>query len=420
MTAISELQKTITQQLDQPKELEKVYRKNKAAFQQAFNDLYPDIAKHPSAQFWNERLNYQQEGIDWGHKNELIFVLIAIFIAGLIAQIPQFTSIDENFFFPRNIGFIVLPMLTAFFAWKHKLGLSKMIFPSIVLLVSAIYINLLPNSKASDSLLLACMHLPIVLWAVLAFTFVGAELKGSQQKIDFLRYNGDLVVMSAIMALSGGLFSAITIGLFQVIGLNIQEFYAQHIIVWGAPAIPILATYLVRNNPQLVNKISPVIAKLFTPLVFSTLLAFLIALIYTGKSLYTDRNFLLLFNVLLIGVMALIVFSITEATKGTLEKYTLLLLFALSMLSIVLNGIALSAIAFRLFEFGITPNRLAVVGANLLIFANLIAVAIKLLGVIKKKATIQQVEQAIAFFLPIYGIWAAFVTFLLPLLFRFN
>jgi hypothetical protein len=226
--------------------------------------------------------------------------------------------------------------------------------------------------------------------------------------------------MTAIIMLSGFLFSAITIGLFSLIGINIEEFYGEKIAVWGLSAVPILVTYLVKNNPQLVNKISPVIARIFTPIVFITLLIFLFTIIYTGKNLYDDRNFLMIFNALLIGVMAIILFSITEATKKKNERINLLFLVGLSMLTIIVNGIALSAIVFRINEFGITPNRLAVIGATLLIFVNLLFVAYKLFMILKGKSELHKVEIVIALFIPIYGIWAALVTFFLPLLFNFK
>jgi len=417
---LANLKAEITQNIHNPGQLEKLYRKNKTAFQRVFNAIYPTIKENSTAQIWYERLNYTQEEIFWGHKTDLIFVGVMIFIAGLIAQIPQFFSINEDFFFPRNIGFIVFPMLTAYFAYKQNLGINKLLFPLIAIMLSVFYINFLPDNDKSDSIILACIHLPIFLWTLVGYTFVGGHINDSQKKIDFLRFNGDFVVMTAVMVLSGILFTGITIGLFELIGLKIEDFFAQHIAVWGAPAIPILATYLVRNNPQLVNKISPVIARIFTPIVFVMLLIFLSAIIYTGKNIYNDRNFLIIFNALLIGVMAIILFSVTAATKNVNEKWNIFFLFGLSALTIILNGLALSAIAFRLVEFGITPNRIAVLGANLLIFINLILVAHKLFLILKGKSEVQKVENVIALFIPIYGIWTALVTFLFPLLFNFK
>jgi hypothetical protein len=96
------------------------------------------------------------------------------------------------------------------------------------------------------------------------------------------------------------------------------------------------------------------------------------------------------------------------------------MLIALSVLTIIANGIALSAIGFRLMEYGATPNRLAVLGSNILIFLHLIAVARQLIMLFRKKSNPIQLENTIGYFLPAYSIWAAFVTFILPLLFQFK
>jgi hypothetical protein len=183
--------------------------------------------------------------------------------------------------------------------------------------------------------------------------------------------------------------------------------------------MPMLSTYLIQNNPDLVNKVSPTIAKIFTPIVFITLLVFLITLMYTQKDIYNDRNFLLVFNIVLIGVMAIILFSLTEATNNTNSKFNLIILFGLAILAIIANTIALSAISFRLSEFGLSPNRLAVLGANLLIFIHLLLVSYGLFKNLKGKASIQDVEGNIAFFIPAYAFWAAFVSFAMPFIFKF-
>jgi hypothetical protein len=226
--------------------------------------------------------------------------------------------------------------------------------------------------------------------------------------------------MTAIILLAGGLFSALTINLFSLIDIHIEEFYFKNIVVWGLAASPIVGTYLVQTNPQLVNKVSPVIAKIFTPFVLVTLVVYLVAVIYTGKDPYNDREFLLIFNMLLIGVMAITFFSIAESSKSSGTKITTLMLFALSIVTIVVNGIALSAIVFRISEWGITPNRLAVLGSNILILLNLLYMSYRLLKTIKDKNEIENVENSIAFFLPVYSLWTMIVTFLFPFVFNFK
>lgn len=414
------MKQEILKNLDNPRQLEKLYRENGSTFRREFNLLYPEIKKNPAAQIWHERLNFENDEISWGTRSELIFVIVASFIAGLIAKIPMFRDISEEYFYPRNLAFVVFPFLIAYFLWRQKNWTKKLITVSCALLIAALYINLLPDDPRSDTLILACIHLPLFLWAVLGYTFVGDKLKNYQRRLDFLRYNGELVVMTTIILISGGIMTAITLGLFELIDLNIEEFYFQNIVVFGLAAAPLVGTYLVQNNPQLVGKVSPVIAKVFTPLVLVTLVTYLCAVIWTGKDPYNDREFLLIFNILLVAVMAIIFFSIAETAKNPKNKIGTVLLFCLSLVTVIVNGIALSAIVFRISEWGITPNRLAVLGSNILILINLLMVLYRLFRTVFNKAPIENVEKSIATFLPVYSIWTIIVTFLFPVLFGFK
>jgi hypothetical protein len=411
------MENEIKNNINNLKQLELLYRENKSAFTNAFNTIYIDIKEQASAQIWNERLNYKEGDITWGSKNEILFIVIAALVSGLIAKIPSFLGIEFDIYLSRNIGFVVFPMLGFYFAWKQALSKNKYILPILLFIGSAIFINLLPNNEKSATILLATIHLPILLWAILGYLFIGGNLKDESKKIAFLQFNGHFIVMTALIFSAGMLFSGITIALFELLGINIAQAYFEQIAIWGLAAIPMLSTYLIQNNPQLVNKISPIIARIFTPLVLITLFVFLATFFYTQKNIYTDRNFLLLFNILLIAVMAIILFSLTTTVNQGKSKIQLIMLFSLSILTIVANGIAVSAIAIRLNEFGFSPNRIAVLGANLLMFLHLVLVAIALLKNINGKAGIASVESAIAKFIPVYAIWAAFITFVMPFIY---
>ena len=410
----------ILNNLDNPKQLEKLYRDNKVSFKKEFNQIYPGHTENKALSVWHERLNFENEKHGIGTKNEIGVVVAFALIAGLIGHIPNFTSLDQEYFFSRNISFVVFPVLSAYFIWKQKLAFTQWLFPLLATFIAAIYINLLPNNSSSSTITLSFIHMPIFLWAIFGYSFLGEHVKSSQSRISFLRYNGDLVVMSGILLLSTVLFSAITVNLFDIIGINIEIFYFQNIMIWGLAAIPIVATYLIQTNAQLINKVSPIIAKIFTPLVCINLFIYLLAMVYTKKYPYQDRNLLLLFNVLLMGVMALILFSVAEAAKNANSKFNLVMLFSLSVLTIIVNCIALAAISFRLIEYGMSPNRIAVLGGNLLIFINLVLVSYKLFLASFKNAGIEEIERSIAGYLPIYAVWTGLVAFLMPLLFQFK
>ena len=414
------LKDEIVSNINSNQSLERLYRENKTMFLRAFQAVYPKIEETPAAKFWQDRLTYQRDDFFLGNRADILFIVVCSFIAGLIANIPNFFGISPDEYFQKNIAFVVFPILIFYFSIKHGLKFKKLVLPWLAIPFSVLYINLFLVANDSDTLILACIHLPIFLWMLLGYVFISGDLSDEHGKVDFLRWNGNLLVMVAILVLSGALFSGITIGLFNLIGFDIIEFYMEHIAIWGLAAIPVVAAYLVRSNPQLVNNISPTIARIFTPIVFFTLLIFLGAMIFSKESVYHDRNFLIMFNILLIGVMAIILFSVAEANKNTYQQYSYWFLLGVAGLTIILNAIALSAIIFRLAENGITPNRIAVLGANILIFINLLLVAKQLYRVIKAKTDEQKVEKVITAFMPLYAAWTAFVTFILPLLFDFK
>ena len=414
------MKEEIVKNLHNPHQLEKLYRDNKTTFKIEFESVYPEIHDNPVAQFWYERLNFEQDSISWGSKNELLLVIVISLIAGIVAKLPNIFSIDPDFFYPRNLSFIFFPMLTAYFAWKQKLDIKGIVIVATSIVISIIYINLLPADPSSDTLILACIHLLLFLWAIFGYAFVGNHVKDVRRILYFLTFNGDLLVMTTIILLAGGLLTAITIGLFELIDLSIAEFYFENIAIWGLAASPIVGAFLVQSNPQLVNKVSPIIARVFTPLVIVMLITYLTAVFYTGKDPYNDRDFLIVFNGLLIGVLAIILFSISEISRNSERKLGLRLLIILSVLTILINGIALSAIVFRIAEWGITPNRMAVLGSNILILSNLLMVTFRLIKSVQVRQDISKVGECIASFLIIYAWWIMIVIFLFPFIFGFR
>ncbi|MEP7145792.1 MAG: hypothetical protein ABI792_02150 [bacterium] len=407
--------------IDNPKELEKLYRLRQSDFKTEFNSAYPELKNNKLADFWNERLNFESTDISLGTKRELTYLIIASLLAAAIVKIPAYLPVDETFFYTRNIGFVFFPILILYFSWKNKLPIKKYVIAAAAVLFSLVFINLLPgNNNNSDTLKLSCIHLPLLLWSVLGFTITGNRLRNYSARLGYIRYNGDLIVITAIILIAGGILTALTQGLFALIEYNIFEFYLRYIVMPGVAAAPIIGTFVIEKNPQLVNKVSPVIAKIFCPVVLVTLIVYLIAIIISGKDPYNDREFLIAFNGLLIIVMAIIVFSIAETSKTDKNRIEILILFLLSALTIIVNGIALSAILYRISEWGITPNRLAVLGGNILILTNLLLVTYKLYRTLLNKSDPEEIGKTISAFLPIYTLWTVIVTFIFPLVFGFR
>jgi hypothetical protein len=410
----------ILENIHNPAILEAMYRKDATQFRLAFTSVYENIKDQPEARVWHERLHYVQPSVNWGNRNELWMVICVAAAASIVALVPNFIKIEQDVYYSRNNGFILFGALMAYFIFKQKQMLSSIVVPTVVTIASVVYMNLLPNIPKSDSIIQAAIHMPLLLWVVFGYVFMNGDFAKSNSRISFLRFNGDFLIMSVLILIAGGLFCGITIGLFSLIGIKIEYYFAHYIVPIGLSSAPVLAAFLVQNNNQLVSKISPVIARIFTPIVFVTLFIFITTIIAMGNYPNSNRDFLLLFNVLLVAVMALILFSLTEITKSSDQKINQWLLLGLSILTIVVNIIALSSISYRINSYGLSANRLSVLGADLLILFNLILVSRKLFLIVRGKVGVEDVEQSIAVFLPVYFIWTAFVAFGFPILFNYR
>ncbi len=270
----------------------------------------------------------------------------------------------------------------------------------------------------NDSIILVYLHLPIFLWVLLGIAFTGNSYSQGSRRLAYLKFNLEYGILYASMAVSGMVLAALTMQLFSFLGLDIEDFYFSNIVLVGAAALAIVAAYLVSMNLKLAKNITPYIAKIFSPLVLITLLVYLAAVIWLGKNPFLDRNFLIVFNGILLGVLAVTLFSITERDSEEKKNFSDYIHVALIVLALIIDTVALSAIVFRLSSFGMTPNRFAVLGVNLLIWANLIWIMFSYLRFLQSKSGLSTIQDAVTKYLPVYGLWAAFVTFTFPILFH--
>ena len=408
--------------INDPEKLEKLYREDKKSFESGFRNIYSEIEKTEMAKFWKIRLDFDKtpSNTKQNYGTEILILISVCLLTGFLIKIPDIFKINliDFPFYEKNAGIIVFLGLTFYaFSVNRNISRKNVAITMLIFLVSIIYINLLPGFRQSASINLVYIHMPILMWCVYGLVFIDFEFKNYGKRIRYISHNGDLAIMGALILISGGLLTGITYGLFMSIGINIERFYSHYIILVGLVSAPIVTTFILKNSALVTNKIAPIIANIFSPLVLITLIIYLLAIIISGKDPYSDREFLLTFNIMLIGVMAIIVFSVSETSVYGRQRFSEMVLFILSIVSLIVNLIALSAIFYRLGEYGITPNRLAILGSNILIFINLILIMVDLYKINFRKADLEKVEFTISKYLPVYMIWTIIVVFLFPLIF---
>jgi hypothetical protein len=161
------------------------------------------------------------------------------------------------------------------------------------------------------------------------------------------------------------------------------------------------------------------LAKAFSPLFLVMVVAYLVTMLVLGKSPYMDRPFLIVFNGLLLLVLGLAVFSVVRRPANSPVGVVDYINLSLILVTLVIDVVALSAIAFRVISDGLTPNRAAVLGANLIVFVHLLLIARAYFVAMLARRAFAEIGAAIANFLPVYCIWVTLVALGLPLVFGF-
>ena len=410
-----------------PHNLEILYRENPKEFAHAFRDAF--VEQHDSAimQVWNERLFFKEpEGESeistsrWRPRD--IWVAIALsLIAGTLAKIPHFFSkVDDELFYSRNLGCIVAGALIAFFCIQ-KMCKRSLVGTMVALLIGATaYLNLLPDRSNSQTIILSCIHMPFFFWSLLGVAFLGGAWRDLKGRMSYVRYNGELLIYSTGIVIGGKVPTGLNFALFGLIDLSIEEWYIKNVVVYGSIASPIVATLLIDRIVSDRFKIAPLLAKVFTPLFLLTVLVYLMAMILNQKSPFTDRDFLISFNGLLLIVLGLCVFSISERGSREMAGVVDFMNIGLVSVTLAIDVIALAAILFRLTSYGFTPNRVAVLGANLLAFGHLAGILWHYVGFIRSKSDLDHLDRWIVRYIPAYTTWTLVVAVGLPLVFWFK
>jgi len=406
--------------IQNPVELEKLYHNNPKQFKVLLKEAMLQFPSSETLNVWDARINHSFEKVESKNYSKLILVIILSLISFFLIKLQVFAAIPGEWYYTRFTTIIVLGSLIFYFldfktkSFRHNIT----VISGIVLCI--IIMTLLPDKPESASITMAEIHLPIVLASLLAFAFMSDKWKRPEAKLNFIKYAGETFVYSTLILLGGMVLTVLTISLFHLIEIEAEQWYMEYVVVWGCCAAPIIATYIYDIILRRKSKLATLIANIFSPLFLITIIVYLSTLFFTQKSPFTNRDSLIIFNGLLILVWAISVFSISGKVLYSSSKIIDIINISLVTLTLIINSIALSAIMFRLSEYGITPNRVAVIGANTLIFIHLIVILIFYIKSLKNNGNTEKLVRAVTDYLPVYSIWAMFIVIALPLIFNFK
>ncbi len=343
----------------------------------------------------------------------LIFAAIAVVLVQTARLLAGFPNSDQPWFL-RNLGFLAAATLAAYFGVRRHIGARRWIVLAATVVVLAVVVNVMPHTTATD--ILVALHLPFLLWFAVGVAFVG-DLRSSSARMDFVRFTGEWAIYYVLIALGGGVLMGLTFAILTPIAPDAINGVGEWVIPSGAAAAIIVAAWLVEAKKSVVENLAPVLTAIFTPLFAVMLVVSAVAYAAVGMGANFDRDLLTVFDVLLIVVVALVVYGISaravEAPAGIMDVVRVIAIAA----AILLDVIVLVAMFDRVGEFGFTANRVAALGLNLVLLANLIGTLWHSARLLAGRGRSAQVETWQTGYLPVFAGWLLVVVLVLPVVF---
>jgi hypothetical protein len=344
---------------------------------------------------------------------------VAIKVPALFGlQLDEHKDQDVRFYL-RNASLFVLPLLTIYFAWKRRLEARTLRWLAVAFVAAGVFANVYPFAQASSTEVLMGLHLPIALWLVVGIAYVGGRWMQVDGRMDFIRFSGELFIYYVLIALGGGVFTAFVAMIFRAIGINVGPFIGSWLLPCGAAGAVLVASWLVEAKQSVIENMAPMLTRLFAPMFAAMLIIFLGALLWTGHGVNVTRDVLIAFDLLLVVVIGLLLYSASARDPQSPPKTFDVVQVVLVVSALLADGVALWAIAARITELGFSPNRVAALGENMILLVNLAWSAVLYLRFLGGRGSFSALEQWQTDYVPVYAGWAAIVVILFPPLFRY-
>ena len=357
---------------------------------------------------------------------ETLVVLGLAVAAAVATKVPALFGVqlgaEEELppFYFRNASLFVLPLLAVYFAWKRGLDVVRGVWLVLPFAAGAVFANVYPFRPWGDIEMLTALHLPMALWLAVGFAYVRGRWFTDGGRMNFVRFSGELVIYYVLIALGGGILIAFTFMMFDAIDINAAWFVFPWLLPCGASAAVIVASWLVEAKQSVIENMAPVLTRLFTPLFTVLLLVFLATMAWTGSPINVQREVLIGFDLLLVVVVGLVLYAASARDPQAPPDFFDGLQLLLVICALVVDGVALAAIAARISEFGFTPNRVAALGENLILLVNLAGSAWFYARFLRHRGSFAALERWQMAYLPVYCVWAALVVVVFPLVFGYR
>jgi hypothetical protein len=394
----------------------------------ALDALSREFAQEYSERLWKRLVvaPSADEGAGGWSKAGMVALGLAV-AAGAAVKLPELFGVPledggpaAESFYIRHASFFVLPFLAVFFAWRRSLGSAGRWWLAAPFVAGALAMNVIPFTQRGYTETLAAMHLPLALWLTVGVAYAAGQWRDHHQRMNYIRFSGEWFIYYALIAFGGGVLMGLTMFIFGAIGIDAERLVSLWVMPCGAAGAVIIAAWLVEAKQSVIENMAPVLTMIFTPLFTLLLLAFLVTMVLTGSGIGVEREVLIGFDLLLVVVVGLLLYAISardpQAEPGFFDGLQLILVVC----ALLVDVLALWAIAARITQFGLTPNRVAALGENIILLVNLAWSAVIYARFVRGRVGFSPLERWQTGYLPVYFVWMWVVVVVFPLVFQFR
>jgi len=355
---------------------------------------------------------------------ELAIVTALTLLGGLLSRIPLLLGYpgvtEAPLVYARNAALFALVPVALYLIWKRSLPARFVAGAAVTVVAGALIANLYPSYAPNHTAGLVAIHLPIALVLLLGVLYGGSGWRRPGVRLDYVRFAGEVFVFCVLLGLGGLVLVGVTTMMFSFLGLDINVFVADWLAPFGGLGVVVVAAYLVERKQSILESMAPVLARVFTPLFLVVLLGFVGAMVVTGRSPSEERAMLIWFDVLLAIVLGLVLYTMAARDAEAPHAPADALVLALLAVALVVDAIAFVGVASRLSDHGFSANRTAALGENVILFVNLLLLAIGYARFLAGRLRYQRIVDVQMRYLPVYAAWAVLVAATFPPLFGFR
>jgi hypothetical protein len=386
----------------------------------SLDDLSREFAREHSGRLWRQLVvSGDEEEATAGDWPEAVLFAVAAAVTVQVARlIAGFPDEAPSWLF-RNASLFVVPVLAGWFARRRRLSARHFVVTAAAFGAAAFVVNVYPYGEDAATERLAAAHLPVVLWCVVAYTYMGGAVRSHDRRMDVVRFTGEWCIYYVLIALGGGVLMGLTAAILEPTAVD-PERVLEWVLPSGAAGAVIVAAWLVESKQRVVENMAPVLTMLFTPLFAVMLTVAAIVYAVTGLGGAFDRELVGVFDVLMVVVLGLVLYGMSarnpSQAPGWMDRMQLVAVVG----ALLLDAMVLASMAARIGDLGLTANRVAALGLNLVLLVNLAVTAWLSARFLARKSTFHRVERWQTTYLPVFVLWAAAVVVVLPPFFGFD